>query len=296
MNPDPYFLPEDEHLNIINFSGGRSSAFMLAHMLYRYEGHLPENTHVCFANTGVEVEPTLEFVNECSTRWGVPVTWLEYRYHPEAAGGPTDPRHRHEVVSFETASRGKEPYDAMIVAKSMLPNVAQRFCTSQLKVNPVRWWLQRELGWEDDYRNILGIRYDEPDRWGKALMEECWSEYPMVHARVKKPDVMEFWKRQPFDLGIDGDEGNCTLCFLKGRAKLVRLMRAHPEWAEWWIEKEREVTSLPGRTTRQPLKEDSVAQFSKRFTYQQLYDEAMSNVRITYTAEDQESIDCFCGD
>ena len=30
-----------------------------------------------FCNTGMERAETLEFVNECALRWGVPIVWLE---------------------------------------------------------------------------------------------------------------------------------------------------------------------------------------------------------------------------
>ena len=82
----------------------------------------------------------------------------------------------------------------------MLPNVAMRFCTTQLKVNPVAWWVRRDLKWSH-HQNVLGIRHDEPKRWGKALMEECHAQYPMVLANVTLEDVTEFWSRQPFDFG-----------------------------------------------------------------------------------------------
>ena len=288
-NLDPYKLPDDDVLNVINFSGGRSSGFMLYKFLYRHEGRLPDNTLVCFANTGAEREETLAFVAECEKRWGISVVWLEYRFLPDAAGGPKDLRHRHEVVSFETASRNKEPFEAMIRAKSMLPNVAQRFCTSQLKVNPVEWYIRREMGYEGKFRNILGIRYDEPKRWGKALMEECQAQYPMVHDGVRVADVLQFWKKQMFDLGIHGDKGNCDLCFLKGEGKLTRLIAEEPMTASWWIQMEENVTQLSTRKA----KEASCAQFSKRFSYKDLLTRALKGER---PKDDGPSIDCFCGD
>ena len=280
LNPDPYRLPDDGSLNVVNFSGGRSSAYMLGKIVARYRGQLPEGTHVCFANTGVEREETLVFVERVGRHFGVPITCLEYEFRPEAEGGVKDPRHRHRVVTVETAARNHESFETMIRAKARLPNVAQRFCTSQLKVNPVRWWLQRELGWMGRYRNILGIRYDEPKRWGKALMEECWSEYPMVHDGVTSGDVEDFWRRQPFDLEIESRQGNCDLCFLKGREKLVELIREEPERAEWWIRMERQVH----------------AQFSQRHTYAELRKQALGETVVAFSDEDRESIDCFCGD
>ena len=282
MSDNPYRLPVDDYGRVVSFSGGRSSAYMLYHILDAHDGQLPDSVVVCFANTGAEVEETLIFVKECGERWNVPIVWLEYRNFPDARGRVKGhEKHRHVVVNFETASRDKEPYEAMIAAKSMLPNIAMSFCTTQLKVNPINWYVTRDLGWGKLVRNVLGMRADEPRRVEKALFEECRTEYPMYYAGVTKRDVLAFWGRQDFDLGIHGDEGNCTLCFKKGRTLLVRLIREHPDWVDWWVQRE---------TERE-------AQFSKRFTYQQLLDE--SKLPPSHTIQPDmldEAIDCFCGD
>ena len=65
---------------VISFSGGRTSGLMLYRILEAHGGTLPDDVKVVFCNTGKEREETLEFVERCSQRWGVPVVWLEYRY------------------------------------------------------------------------------------------------------------------------------------------------------------------------------------------------------------------------
>ena len=62
----------------IGFSGGRSSAYMLKQIIDAHGGELPNDIHVGFQNTGKERPETLDFIHECSTRWGVKVEWLEY--------------------------------------------------------------------------------------------------------------------------------------------------------------------------------------------------------------------------
>ena len=70
-----YTLPEG---NVqISFSGGRTSAYMLYKILESNDG-LPERAKVIFTNTGREMNQSLDFVQECSERWNVNVTWLEY--------------------------------------------------------------------------------------------------------------------------------------------------------------------------------------------------------------------------
>ena len=76
MTENPYRITGPA---LISFSGGRTSAYMLWHILDAHDGKLPDDVHVCFANTGKEREETLRFVHECATRWGVRVRWLEWR-------------------------------------------------------------------------------------------------------------------------------------------------------------------------------------------------------------------------
>ena len=89
-----YKLPEGNVL--ISFSGGRTSGFMLHEILKTNEG-LPERCKVLFANTGREMPETLDFVQECSERWNVPITWLEYNRR--------DSKVTFDVVNHNSASR-----------------------------------------------------------------------------------------------------------------------------------------------------------------------------------------------
>ena len=63
---NPYKIPTPA---IISFSGGRTSGFMLWNIINAYGGKLPDDVFVCFANTGREIEHTLEFVNECEKHY-----------------------------------------------------------------------------------------------------------------------------------------------------------------------------------------------------------------------------------
>lgn len=220
---------------LISFSGGRTSAYMLHQIIRAYDGRLPDDVKVAFANTGREREETLRFVHECGVRWGVRIHWLEYRAGPDTF----------EEVGFNSAARKGEPFAAIIRKKQYLPNAVTRFCTQDLKIRVMRDFA-RSLGWEW-WLNVIGLRYDEGHRVFKALAandarKERWrNAMPLAKAKVTKADIMEFWARQPFDLELRSYEGNCDLCFLKGRAKLQTLIREHPGIADWWIEQEQEI-------------------------------------------------------
>jgi hypothetical protein len=214
---------------VVSFSGGRTSAFMLWHIVQAHGGRLPDDMLVVFANTGKERPETLRFVHECGTRWGVDIVWVEWR---DTADG-------FERIGFNSASREGEPFERLIAKKQRLPNGRERWCTEYLKVRPIHAVARHMLGLEPGrYVEVIGLRDDEGLRVlkGLAKAEETGRRvrYPLAKAKVAKGDVLAFWRDRPFDLGLEPWEGNCTLCFLKGRAIRKRIIRDHPDCAAWW--------------------------------------------------------------
>lgn len=220
----------------VSFSGGRTSGLMLRRVLDAHDGRLPEDVHVLFANTGKEREETLDFVHECSRRWGVRIRWIEYH---QTTGDDGKFVHGWREVDYASASRRGEPFEALIRARSFLPNPVMRFCTQELKIRPMKGFA-RSVGFEH-WTNVIGLRADEPRRVAKttAPTSERWDNVcPLARAGVSLADVASFWQSQPFDLRLRPHEGNCDLCFLKGRARIERILRDRPDLAAWWIAQE----------------------------------------------------------
>lgn len=247
---NPYVFPEG---NVqVSFSGGRTSAYML-HEIIEANGGIPEGrVEVLFQNTGREMPETLDFVQEVSQRWGVMITWLEYR--------PTAPLF--EVVGYQGASRNGEPFDALIDKKKYLPNQQTRFCTTELKIRTGKRYL-RSIGW-DRWTSAVGIRADEPHRLGEKKVKDRWTVWhPLAAAGVTRFDVVEFWERQPFDLRLPNVRGNCWLgncdgCFLKAEASIAALTREYPERAAWWEAAEERTSAVS--------KSKAAGQWSKRYS------------------------------
>lgn len=237
-NMAPYVLPGG---NVqISFSGGRTSAYML-HMIAEANGGIPEDRcQVVFTNTGREWPQTLDFVAEVGQRWGIGITWVEYR-----RGMPG-----FEVVGHQGASRNGEPFDALIDAKRYLPNVTQRFCTQELKIRPAARYL-KSLGWTK-WTSAVGIRADERHRLpdpSKPRKERWTLWHPLSDANVSKHDVALFWRKQPFDLRLElvrgvTPRGNCDGCFLKSEASRAAPIRDFPARAAWWEAAEARVGSM----------------------------------------------------
>jgi len=264
----------------ISFSGGRTSAYMLWRVLQSNEG-LPDDAIICFANTGKEEEATLEFVRDCAEYWQVPITWLEFR----------DTEDRFEVVTFETASRNGEPFEALIRKRNYLPNPVTRFCTIDLKIRPIGRYLlsigMADTKTEAENMSMIGMRADEQRRAAKIADK---SRIPLVTAGITKEDVGAFWRAQPFDLGLPNNNGvtmhgNCDLCFLKGGAQILSLIAEKPARAVWWAGME--ALALASKPSGAVFRSDrpsyaSMAQFA--------------NDQADMFDKNEEAIACFCGD
>jgi hypothetical protein len=214
---------------MISFSGGRSSAYMTDLLLKQFP---VSDVVVCFANTGKEEPETLDFVHACDVHWNGLIHWLEF-----------DPIDRFRQVTYETASRNGEPFEAVIERRGYLPNVVWRFCTQDLKIRVIKRYMMT-LGYKH-WTNAVGIRYDEPARWSRARAigeKERWDTWlPLVDWKVTKPMVLDYWRAMPFDLRLEHYMGNCDLCFLKGRNKIKRLLTENPEKSKWWSDQEEKV-------------------------------------------------------
>jgi 3'-phosphoadenosine 5'-phosphosulfate sulfotransferase (PAPS reductase)/FAD synthetase len=224
----------------ISFSGGRTSGYMLAQVLAVNDWSLPDEVFATFQNTGKEREETLDFIAECGDRWRVPIHWIEFDGFLRS-DSRQHIRLRH--VTHATASRHGEPFDKLIDSLGVLPNPVMRICTAYMKVRAGRQFM-RERGYRD-FDNVLGIRADEPRRVARLTapgrdMSGGVPVLPLARAGVAKRDVIAWWDSQPFDLRLDrnSDLGNCDLCFLKARQKIVRALTEEPERAVWWINAE----------------------------------------------------------
>lgn len=225
---------------------------MLWSFLQAYGGTLPDDVRVIFSNTGKERPETLDFVEECSQRWSVPITWLEFRPGDE----------QWTEVKHNSASRAGEPFAALIGQRNALPNPVARMCTEALKVRPMVRYCRDVLGWSA-WSNAVGIRADEPRRMArvrdcvtKRARERYRQHAPLGEAGVDGFHVAEFWADQPFDLRLpithEGKTlgGNCDLCFLKSATNIAATIKADPASADWWIEQEERVLGVASPQAR----------------------------------------------
>lgn len=84
---------------VVSFSGGRTSAFM-CRVIQEHPNFTDMQKLFVFANTGKELEATLEFVHRCDKEFNLDLVWLEAKVNPKKGEGTT-----YTMTDFKNASR-----------------------------------------------------------------------------------------------------------------------------------------------------------------------------------------------
>lgn len=208
---------------LVSFSGGETSAFMAQWLNRNYDKLGYENIVFVFANTGLEREETLEFVEQCDKHFNLNVQWIEAQIIHEYKKGT-----RYYMTNFDEASRNGEPFEQMI-KKYGIPNQANPHCTRELKGAPIlafgKQWFNG-----DKYHTAIGIRLDEIDRMN-AKANKLGFIYPLISRNMipsTKPMINFYWRNMPFRLRLKGYEGNCKTCWKKSDKKLYQIAKENP--------------------------------------------------------------------
>lgn len=226
---------------LVSFSGGETSAYMID---YIKKNLAYDQVEYVFANTGLEHEKTLEFVQKVAEYHQIKVNWIESVVYPERKGCGF------KLVDFETAARKGEPFEAAI-QKYGIPNMTFPHCSRTLKKEAIESFC-RSLGWKDNHFAI-GIRADE---WDRASLDAKKHRliYPLIGS-ITKPMINQYWNKMPFRLEIPGYVGNCGGCWKKTDKKLVQVAIEEPQSFDFFREMERKYenfvppSQVNGRTT-----------------------------------------------
>lgn len=218
---------------LVSFSGGETSAFM-AQWIKRHLESRYENTVYVFANTGIENEQTLEFVQQCDDHWKFRVQWVEAAVNFGQRIGTG-----YWLTDFDNAKRKGEPFED-IIRKYGIPNHASPHCTRELKLAPIRAFA-KEWFRGKPYDTAIGIRIDELDRINPTHKERGYV-YPLAEEKMiptTKAMVNFFWNSMHFRLNLKGYQGNCVTCWKKSDKKLYQIYNENPRAFEFMDRMER---------------------------------------------------------
>lgn len=192
------------------------------------------------ANSSQEDPRSLEFADRCDRAWGLNLVYVEAAIDPKVGVGTS-----HSVVSFDTADRSGRVFEEM-VRKYGLPNKNYPHCTRELKLHPIHSYA--ESVWGPEYQTAIGIRADEVDRMSRSAAAKRII-YPLIKWGIKKPDVVAWWKEQPFDLYLPENWGNCTWCWKKTLRKHLTNITQRPDVYDFPERLERQY-ALAGRSAK----------------------------------------------
>jgi len=240
---------------VFNFSGGKTSAYMVIH--YYQPGDL-----VIFCDTGREHPKTYKFINDFEAYENIPIIRLKY--------SDTD-----------------DPFRTMLEKRKfkVVPNRVKRICTVELKIKTCRRYL-RSIGMMK-YENFIGFRYDEPLRVKrrKQMWKKVIDKIPLYDDKIDKSKINAYWETKPYNLEIPSILGNCTLCFMKGKNAIINILSVYPELAEQWIQDEEEAQKngkFGGHT------------YFPDITYKQMLSIAQNNLFTNHLENISPAFDCAC--
>lgn len=213
-------------INIVSFSGGRSSAF-LVHELNRINNNMstPEKIEYILMDTGAEHPKTYEFIKNVVKHFGIKLTCLRVMVNPGLGLANS-----YREISLDELKQDLQPFRD-VCYKYGTPYVHGAFCTRTMKLEPFTRYCNDKYG-KGNYQTWLGIRADEP----KRLKPKDGYRYLADISDFDKQDVIKWWKQQPFDLEIPEHLGNCVFCIKKGINKIALASRDEPQMAADFIE------------------------------------------------------------
>jgi hypothetical protein len=240
VNEQPKKIPM-----LISFSGGRTSGYMDKWVIDNCSDKY-DFTFV-YANTGLEHEETLKFIDNCDKYFNLNLIWIEAVFNQEGRGGNS-----YKVVSFETAARNGEPFKEA-VRKYGLPNKNAPTCTRDLKIIPIEQLMKDK----NIFYRAIGIRNDEFSRVTKEIKKKnpTWTlqqiidykynelgfYYPLILDRpTTKDEIRYWWSKMPFNLEITEEYGNCITCWKKSDRKLLTIAKNTPKYFEFAVNLEKD--------------------------------------------------------
>jgi hypothetical protein len=183
-------------------------------------------------------------------------------------------------------------FDEIIVRKDKkyLPNVTQRFCTTEMKLKPIFNWWQKKIN--KPIKMNIGYRANEGSRAktmlsktnknglstfktivGKRKTQNKWADiewqkpvFPLIKDNIYKDTIEKYWKNKPVRFAY---MNNCVGCFHRTPVLLKHLSDKHPNKYQWFIDAEQD-TGYNVRTFKNGM---SYEQIKNSFKQTSLFDD-----------------------
>lgn len=183
--------------------------------------------------------------------------------------------------------------------KVYLPNKVQRFCTVQMKIEPMFYWWAEHIG--EPVETRIGFRANETNRANNMIERlnedglstfkatfgkhkdgrNKWEDvpyqkpsFPLINDNIYKDQIESFWSEKPVRFAW---MNNCVGCFHKSPLLLRKMWDKHPKKLEWFAKRERE--SINGAHWRSEMTYDDIKNWNSQY---ELFDSDFSECDSGY--------------
>lgn len=166
--------------------------------------------------------------------------------------------------------------------KKYLPNVTQRFCTTEMKLVPLyNWWkenftepVEMRIGYRANegrralnavkkqsvngfstFKDIVGHSKNGRNKWKEIEWQK--QTYPLITDRIFKDNIVEFWKDKPVRFAY---MNNCIGCFHRNEILLNFMSKMHPQKFDWFVKQEKD-NGYAIRTFKNGMTYDKISQY-----------------------------------
>ena len=166
--------------------------------------------------------------------------------------------------------------------KKYLPNVTQRFCTTEMKLIPLyNWWkknfespIEMRIGYRanemnralnsiekqskngfNTFKDIVGHSKNGRNKWAEIEWQK--QIYPLISDGIFKDNIVEYWKGRPVRFAY---MNNCILCFHRNEILLNLMSKMHPNKFNWACKQEIN-TGYNVRTFKNGITYDRIRQY-----------------------------------
>jgi hypothetical protein len=159
--------------------------------------------------------------------------------------------------------------------KTYLPNVTQRFCTTEMKLQPIFNWWQNKFN--EPVKMQIGYRANEGSRAktmlfktnqngfstfkaivGKRKTQNKWADiewqkpmFPLIDNNIYKDKIEKYWKDKPVRFAY---MNNCVGCFHRTPILLKHLSDKHPNKYQWFIDAEQDTATFKNGMNYEQIK------------------------------------------
>tara|TARA_R110002049_G_scaffold161809_1_gene327379 strand:+ start:1217 stop:2053 length:837 start_codon:yes stop_codon:yes gene_type:complete len=159
--------------------------------------------------------------------------------------------------------------------KTYLPNVTQRFCTTEMKLKPIFNWWQNKFN--KPIKMNIGYRANEGSRAktmlskttkngfstfktivGKRKTQNKWADiewqkpmFPLIDDNIYKDKIEKYWNDKPVRFAY---LNNCVGCFHRTPVLLKHLSVKHPKKYQWFIDAEQDTATFKNGMTYKQIK------------------------------------------